>query len=158
MWVQAPFDSDSDGKLDRIHADFTAPREVLTDGLKVPVVYEDSPYYAGARRQYSNWAVDHELGSPPASRPATPFWTAFNTSPTISTSYESTWVPRGFAVVHAESPGTGHSDGCPTSGGDERDAGRQGRDRLAQRPRAGVHDPHRRHVGGRRPGPPARSA
>ena len=26
-------------------------------------------------------------------------------------------MPRGFAVVHAESPGTGHSDGCPTSGG-----------------------------------------
>src|SRR6266508_2289415 len=47
----------------------------------------------------------------------TPFWTANNTSPTISTRYESTWVPRGFAVVHAESPGTGYSDGCPTSGG-----------------------------------------
>jgi predicted acyl esterase len=117
VWVQAPFDSDKDGRLDRIHADFTAPGEVLTDGLKVPVIFEDSPYYAGTAPQYSNWAVDHELGFPPASRPATPFWTANNTSPTISTRYESTWVPRGFAVVHAESPGTGYSDGCPTSGG-----------------------------------------
>ena len=117
VWVQASFDSDQDGKLDRIHADFTAPREVLTDGLKVPVVFEDSPYYAGTASAYSNWAVDHELGAPPGSRPATPLWPAFNTSPTISTRYESTWVPRGFAVVHAESPGTGHSDGCPTSGG-----------------------------------------
>jgi predicted acyl esterase len=116
-WVEAPFDSDRDGKLDRIHADFTAPSEVLTDGLKVPVLFEDSPYYAGTADPYSNWVVDHELGDPPASRPATPFWTAFNTSPTISTRYESTWVPRGFAVLHAESPGTGHSDGCPTSGG-----------------------------------------
>ena len=26
-------------------------------------------------------------------------------------------MPRGFAVVHSESPGTGYSDGCPTSGG-----------------------------------------
>ena len=26
VWVQAPFDSDGDGKLDRIHADFTRPR------------------------------------------------------------------------------------------------------------------------------------
>jgi len=117
VWVQAPFDSDKDRKLDRIHVDFTAPREVLTDGLKVPVIFEDSPYYAGTAPEYSNWAVDHELGLPPASRPATPFWTANNTSPTISTRYESTWVPRGFAVVHAESPGTGYSDGCPTSGG-----------------------------------------
>jgi hypothetical protein len=102
VWVEAPFDSDNDGELDRIHADFTAPREVLTDGLKVPVVFEDSPYYAGTAPQYSNWAVDHELGSPPGSRPTTPFWTARNTSPTISTSFESTWVPRGFGVVHAE--------------------------------------------------------
>jgi predicted acyl esterase len=117
VWVQAPFDSDKDGKRDRIHADFTAPSEVVTDGLKVPVIFEDSPYYAGTASQYSNWAVDHELGLPPSSRPATPFWAAGNTSPTISTRYESTWVPRGFAVVHAESPGTGHSDGCPTSGG-----------------------------------------
>jgi predicted acyl esterase len=117
VWVQAPFDSDRDGRLDRIHTDFSAPGEVLTDGLKVPVIFEDSPYYAGTAPQYSNWAVDHELGFPPASRPATPFWTASNTSPTISTRYESTWVPRGFAVVHAESPGTGYSDGCPTSGG-----------------------------------------
>ena len=117
VWVQAPFDSDSDGKLDRIHADFSAPGEVVTDGLKVPVIFEDSPYYAGTAPQYSNWAVDHELGSPPGSRPATPFWPARNSSPTISTIFESTWVPRGFAVVHAESPGTGYSDGCPTSGG-----------------------------------------
>ena len=117
VWVQAPFDSDGDGRPDRIHADFTAPREVLTDGLKVPVIFEDSPYYAGTAPEYSNWAVDHELGAPPSSRPGTPFWLAGSTSPTISTRYESTWVPRGFAVVHAESPGTGHSDGCPTSGG-----------------------------------------
>src|SRR6266536_2354815 len=117
VWVQAPFDSDGDHRLDRIHADFTAPREVLTDGLKVPVIFEDSPYYAGTAPEYSNWGVDHELGSPPASRPLAPYWTATNTSPTISTRYESTWVPRGFAVVHAESPGTGYSDGCPTSGG-----------------------------------------
>lgn len=117
VWVQAPFDSDHDGAPDRIHADFSAPAEVLTQGLKVPVIFEDSPYYAGTADQYSNWGVDHELGSPPASRPRAPFWAARDTSPVISTVYESTWVPRGFAVVHAESPGTGHSDGCPTSGG-----------------------------------------
>jgi predicted acyl esterase len=117
VWVEAQFDSDKDGRKDRIHTDFTAPSEVVTDGLQVPVVFEDSPYYAGTANDYFNWAVDHALGDPPDSRGATLAWDAFNTSPTISTRYESTWVPRGFAVVHAESPGTGHSDGCPTSGG-----------------------------------------
>ncbi|MEV8374196.1 Xaa-Pro dipeptidyl-peptidase [Kribbella sp. NPDC056861] len=116
VWVQAPFDSDRDGKPDRIHADFTAPGEVLTDGLQVPVIFEDSPYYAGLN-DAANWEVDHPLGQPPADRVATPFQAGSNTSPVISTVYESRWVPRGFAVVHAESPGTGHSDGCPTSGG-----------------------------------------
>ncbi|MDX6282732.1 MAG: X-Pro dipeptidyl-peptidase, partial [Kribbellaceae bacterium] len=116
VWVQAPFDSDGDGRADRIHADFTAPGEVLTDGLKVPVIFEDSPYYAGLN-DAANWGVDHPLGQPPASRVTTPFQAGRETSPVISTVYESRWVPRGVAVVPAESPGTGHSDGCPTSGG-----------------------------------------
>ena len=36
----------------------------------------------------------------------------------ISKSHSKTWVPRGYAVVHSESPGTGLSQGCPTVGGD----------------------------------------
>ena len=79
------------------------------------MIYEDSPYYAGGA-DVTNWAVDHEIGAPPASRIRAPDFTAGNTSPTISTRYEDTWVPRGFAVVHSESPGTGNSDGCPNSG------------------------------------------
>ena len=79
------------------------------------MIYEDSPYYAGGA-DVTNWAVDHELGAPPASRIRAPDFNAGNTSPTINTIYESTWVPRGFAVVHSESPGTGNSDGCPNSG------------------------------------------
>jgi len=35
----------------------------------------------------------------------------------VSGSEVSTWVPRGFAVVHSEAPGTGLSQGCPTVGG-----------------------------------------
>src|SRR6201991_4208081 len=91
VWVESDFDSDGDGKKDRMHADYSLPKETSTDGLKVPVVYEDRPF--------------------------APFWASRNTSPSISTIYESTWLPRGFAVVHSESPGTGYSDGCPTSGG-----------------------------------------
>jgi hypothetical protein len=117
VWVESSFDSDGDGKLDRLHADYTLPKETLTDGLKVPVIYEDSPYYGGTASRYSNWVVDHELGAQPPSRPFATFFNGTNTSPTISTIYESTWLPRGFAVVHSESPGSGYSDGCPSSGG-----------------------------------------
>jgi predicted acyl esterase len=115
LWVEINADSDFDGKKDRVHVDVSRPKETDTDGLKVPVIYEDSPYYAGGA-DITNWAVDHEIGAPPASRIRAPDFNSGNTSPTISTIYESTWVPRGFAVVHSESPGTGNSDGCPNSG------------------------------------------
>jgi X-Pro dipeptidyl-peptidase len=117
VWVESSFDSDGDGKLDRLHADYTLPKETSTDGLKVPVIYEDSPYYGGTASVYKNWVVDHELGAQPPARPFANFFNGTNTSPTISTIYESTWLPRGFAVVHSESPGSGYSDGCPSSGG-----------------------------------------
>jgi X-Pro dipeptidyl-peptidase len=35
----------------------------------------------------------------------------------MSRSLIKEWVPRGFAVVHSASPGTGLSEGCPTVGG-----------------------------------------
>ena len=115
VWVQSTFDSDGDGELDRIHADYSLPAETQSDGLKVPVVFEASPYYAGTG-EASNWPVDHELGFPPAARAPQEWFAGSFRSPTISTSHESTWLQRGFAVVHAETAGTGLSDGCPTSG------------------------------------------
>jgi X-Pro dipeptidyl-peptidase len=123
VWVESTFDTDGDGKLDRMHADYTLPKETATDGLKVPIIYEDSPYFAGtadtdaAHGSYKNWVVDHELGAQPPTRPLVTFFPGNNTSPTISSEFNSTWLPRGFGVVHSESPGTGYSDGCPTSGG-----------------------------------------
>ena len=118
LWVESNFDSDRDGKKDRIHVDVSRPKETDTDGLKVPVIFEDSPYYAGGSNS-PNFSVEHELGVPPEARIRAPdfFPTATATSPRISTAYESYFVPRGYAVVHAESPGSGHSDGCTTSGG-----------------------------------------
>ena len=115
VWVESQSDSDGDGDLDRIHVNFSLPRETQT-GLDVPVIYEDSPYFAGTGAA-SNWLVDHELGAQPPPRAPQAFFAGFNTSPNISNDYEAAWLPRGFGVVHSESPGTGHSDGCPTSGG-----------------------------------------
>jgi predicted acyl esterase len=113
-WVQSTFDSDFDGRPDRIHFDITRPKET-GEGLKVPTVMEASPYYANLGPN-SNWSVDVEIGATPPPRPFQPNFTTRNTSPKISSSFENAWLPRGFAVVHAENPGTGHSEGCPTDG------------------------------------------
>ncbi len=46
LWVETEFDSDGNGKRDRMHVDVTRPKQTDTEGLKVPVVYETSPYYS----------------------------------------------------------------------------------------------------------------
>jgi X-Pro dipeptidyl-peptidase len=87
--------------------------------LKVPVVYETSPYYAGTASTQSQyfWNVFHELGDTPPPRLSPPPITHRADRTFVSNSHVSTWVPRGFAVVHSDSPGTGLSRGCPTVGG-----------------------------------------
>jgi len=119
LFVETEFDSDGDGRRDRMFVDVTRPRQTDTEGLKVPVLYESSPYFAGTsgNRQFL-WDVKQELGDPPPPRTSqTPI--AFKaTRENVSTSLVATWVPRGFAVVHSEAPGTGLSQGCPTVGSD----------------------------------------
>jgi X-Pro dipeptidyl-peptidase len=86
--------------------------------LKVPVVYESSPYYSGtAGISDYFWNPRQELGEPAPARTAAPP-APHRPRPGISNSHVGTWVPRGFAVVHSEAPGTGLSQGCPTLGGD----------------------------------------
>jgi X-Pro dipeptidyl-peptidase len=116
LWVETDFDSDKDGRNDRVHVDVTRPRQTQSEGLKVSILYTASPYFAGTGRPQVNWPVDVELGAPPKPRgrmnnpPFDPARTQ------ISTALVNTWVPRGFAVVHSEQPGTGRSQGCPTIG------------------------------------------
>src|SRR5215207_9696832 len=102
VWVESQSDSDGDGDLDRIHVDYSLPHKTQT-GLDVPVIYEDSPYFAGTGAA-SNWLVDHELGAQPPARSPQAFFSGSNTSPNISDDYEAVWLPRGFGVVHSESP------------------------------------------------------
>ena len=47
LWVETSFDSDGDDKKDRMLVDVTRQPETNSEGLKVPVVYESSPYFAG---------------------------------------------------------------------------------------------------------------
>jgi X-Pro dipeptidyl-peptidase len=119
LWVETEFDSDEDGRLDRVHVDVTRPAQTATEGLRVPVVYETSPYFSGVGSvsQRYFWDVRHDLGAEPPRRIPMPEIPFAGPRPTISSSLVADWVPRGFAVVHSESPGTGQSQGCPTIGG-----------------------------------------
>jgi X-Pro dipeptidyl-peptidase len=119
LWVETEFDSDRDGRKDRVFVDVTRPRQTETEELKVPTVYESSPYYAGTSNdRKSFWDVKQEVGAPPPPRTPLPSIPFRPTRPNVSTSHVANWVPRGFAVVHSDAPGTGLSHGCPTVGSD----------------------------------------
>jgi X-Pro dipeptidyl-peptidase len=116
LWVETIFDSDHDGKKDRVHVDVTRPAQTETEGLKVPIVMGSSPYFAGTARPQVNWDVKVEVGEtpPPRDRMNNPPFRS--PRDTISTALVNQWVSRGFAVVHNDAPGTGLSSGCPTVG------------------------------------------
>lgn len=120
LWVETEFDSDGDGKLDRMHVDVTRPKQTDTEGLKLPIIYESSPYFAGTGSLGPKhlWNTRHALGINPPKHEDPPTFSAKVKRPIISNSQTEKWVPRGFVVVHSSSPGTGLSQGCPTVGGD----------------------------------------
>lgn len=126
--IQAPMDSDGDGEDDLIHAHVIRPAET-EQGLQVPTIAEVSPYYAGIN-DIDFYDVDVELT--PARRgrgrdaqpPPPPAGQRALTGPkpgphdpqAFPGFYDNYFVPRGYAVVLAEGPGSGDSEGCPTSG------------------------------------------
>lgn len=119
LWVETVFDSDGDGKVDRMHVDVTRPQQTENGQLKLPVVYSTSPYFAGtANGREWLWDVKHELNATPPPRKHAPQPIAKVNRPIISNVEVDRWVPRGFIVVHSSSPGTGLSQGCPTVGAD----------------------------------------
>jgi X-Pro dipeptidyl-peptidase len=82
------------------------------------VVYESSPYFAGTSSGKSDmWDVKQEVGEEPPVRTEHPNIVHQAVRPVISNSEIKTWLPRGFAVVHSDAPGTGLSQGCVTVGG-----------------------------------------
>jgi X-Pro dipeptidyl-peptidase len=118
LWVETTFDTDGDGRPDRMHVSVTRPYQTGYQGLKLPVIYISSPYFAGVAPDVEGffWDVQHELGFPPESR-IHPEVLRKGNRPFISDSHIKTWVPRGYVVVHSSSPGTGLSQGAPTVGG-----------------------------------------
>lgn len=118
LFVEMELDCDGDGQLDLIHVDVTRPK-ATENGLKLPVIYETSPYFAGtgtSDRDYF-WNPRQELGTEPPERTKFPPINPRVNRPVISNG-QLGWVAHGYVVVHSSSPGTGLSQGCPTVGGD----------------------------------------
>ncbi|MDO5981003.1 Xaa-Pro dipeptidyl-peptidase [Flavivirga spongiicola] len=119
LFVETTFDTDGDGKLDRMHVSVTRPHQTETEGLKLPIIYVSSPYFAGVAQGGKElfWNVKHELGEQ-VEGPVHPEVKRLGKRPIISNSHIKKWIPRGYIVVHSSSPGTGLSQGSPTVGGD----------------------------------------
>jgi X-Pro dipeptidyl-peptidase len=122
LFVQTSVDSDLDGKRDRVRLQLSRPGETESQGIKVPVVFEHSPYrYNGGDAENHN--VDFDVlpqeGIQPDSQGQSSGRAAAGAprpEPDLPGSLDNYWVPRGYAVVLGESIGTAFSDGCPTVG------------------------------------------
>jgi X-Pro dipeptidyl-peptidase len=129
IFVETTVDSDLDGARDRVRLRLSRPRETETRGIKVPVVFEHSPYRFGTDGA-PNHDVDvdvlpQETIRHPGTRAGTDSSTsalspaqarALKAAPNLPGQLDNFWVPRGYAVVLGESIGTAGSDGCPTIG------------------------------------------
>ena len=88
--------------------DVTRPGQTGSEGLKVPVIYASSPYFAGTARSFAFWDVKQEVGaeSPPRGPMSGPPFQAGRTR--ISNSLVNTWVSRGFSMAHSEARRSRH--------------------------------------------------
>lgn len=114
VWVETNFDSDHDGKRDRVHVQITRPGAAEQAGLKIPTLMLSSPYIGPTNGNSPDWDVNQELGAPSPPR-ILPVYRAFTDTMRLNPGYTN-WVSRGFAAVAVENAGTGLSSGCPTVG------------------------------------------
>jgi X-Pro dipeptidyl-peptidase len=118
LWIQTSVDSDLDGRDDRVRVQLSRPAETESEGIKVPVIFEQSPYRSnfggGTNHDVDFFRMPQEGIQPRRSfdsssaRPVS--------KPDLPGDLDDYWVPRGYAVVLGESIGTGLSDGCATVG------------------------------------------
>jgi X-Pro dipeptidyl-peptidase len=118
--VQSDVDSDGDGRRDRVEVRVIRPAETAA-GAKVPVIFQPSPYYAGLNDVPNHDDVDRDDGD--ALRSAGPAASRAAETIIFAGYLDNYFVPRGYAVVFADSLGTGGSEGCPTSGAENETAG-----------------------------------
>jgi X-Pro dipeptidyl-peptidase len=117
VWVETDYDTDGDGRKDRVHADVTRPAAAEQAGVKLPVLMQSSPYSGGTNGPRANlWNVKQELGVEPPQRASAPPSERQNSPVNHLSGGASQWVRRGFVFVSSEQLGTGLSTGCPTVG------------------------------------------
>ncbi|MEV2237197.1 Xaa-Pro dipeptidyl-peptidase [Micromonospora sp. NPDC049891] len=122
VYVQTTVDTDHDGRLDRVAIDISRPRETATEGFKVPVIFEHSPYRKDVWSDvpYPSVLVDelpqNGVGRRSGQRTSDVTVQRATAKANLPGSLDDYYVPRGYAVVLGQSVGTGDSDGCPTSG------------------------------------------
>lgn len=104
VYVETTLDNDGNGTPDKVVADIIRPREAATAGVKVPVIMDASPYYQccgrGNESEKKVYAADGTVSKFPLY-------------------YDNFFVPRGFAFIAADLPGTSRSTGCEDVGGTE---------------------------------------
>jgi X-Pro dipeptidyl-peptidase len=131
VFVESEVDSDGDGARDRIRIRISRPGETESQGIKVPVVFEHSPY-RGDLGGLPNHPVDvdrmpqEDAGGGDRATSARRTATSARAKararararqiPDLPGSLDNYYVPRGYAVVLGESIGTFNSDGCPDVG------------------------------------------
>jgi X-Pro dipeptidyl-peptidase len=129
VFVETEVDSDGDGRRDRVRIQLSRPLETETQGYKVPVVFEHSPY-RGDFGAAANHPVDFDVlpqesldraRGARASRARRVRARAARARARAradlpDSELDNHYVPRGYAVVLGESIGTFNSDGCPTVG------------------------------------------
>ncbi|GAA3586421.1 Xaa-Pro dipeptidyl-peptidase [Nonomuraea rosea] len=99
--VQAPVDSDGDGKKDLVRVDIIRPKE-SGSGLRVPVIMQETPYYDDPGVGYEIEKKTYDANGNVTKFPMF---------------YDNYFVPRGYAFVSVDMIGTRLSEGCPTSYG-----------------------------------------
>lgn len=95
-------DQDLDGVTDVTSIDIIRPAETA-GALKVPAIIDPSPYFTTVGRGNEAQLLQDLDGDG-----VTDLFPLF---------YDNYFVPRGYAVIHAQMNGTGASTGCPMHGG-----------------------------------------
>jgi X-Pro dipeptidyl-peptidase len=111
-------DSDADGEWDKVAVDIMRPKET-EQGLKVPIIMEASPYYAGGNDVPNhNVDIDDEQQFKVRSTHdrLAELRAAGVTAGPFDGYYDNYFVPRGYAVALVENIGSGRASGCPTTG------------------------------------------
>ncbi|MFI6501364.1 Xaa-Pro dipeptidyl-peptidase [Nonomuraea typhae] len=113
-------DSDADGQPDRVAVDILRPKET-DQGLKVPIIMEASPYYAGGN-DVANHPVDVDENGNPLPGNQRALLTTKDAGP-FDGYYDNFFLPRGYAIALVENIGSGRATGCPTTGDPAETAG-----------------------------------